>query len=47
MFMVSDGLLATERFLVSAISPHRAWLRLTVWMLYCLAQATITLGFRL
>ncbi|RUZ47751.1 lysoplasmalogenase family protein, partial [Mesorhizobium sp. M7A.F.Ca.CA.004.05.2.1] len=34
LFMVSDGLLATEKFLVAAISPHRAWMRFAVWALY-------------
>ncbi|TGT88573.1 MULTISPECIES: lysoplasmalogenase [unclassified Mesorhizobium] len=47
LFMASDGLLATEKFLVPAISPHRAWMRLAVWVLYYAAQLTITLGFLL
>ncbi|TGW06707.1 lysoplasmalogenase, partial [Mesorhizobium sp. M2D.F.Ca.ET.145.01.1.1] len=33
LFMASDGLLATEKFLVPAISPHRAWMRLAVRVL--------------
>ena len=45
--MASDGLLATEKFLVAAISPHRAWMRLAVWVLYYAAQLAITLGFLL
>ncbi|MFA6154975.1 lysoplasmalogenase family protein [Mesorhizobium sp.] len=45
LFMASDGLLATEKFLVAAISPHRAWMRLAVWVLYYAAQLVITLGF--
>ena len=47
LFMASDGLLATEKFLVAAISPHRAWMRLAVWVLYYAAQLAITLGFLL
>ncbi|TIW85911.1 MAG: lysoplasmalogenase [Mesorhizobium sp.] len=47
LFMASDGLLATEKFLVPAISPHRAWMRLAVWVLYYAAQLAITLGFLL
>lgn len=47
LFMVSDGLLAAEKFLVSAISPHRAWMRFAVWALYYAAQLGIALGFLL
>lgn len=47
MFLASDALLVTERFLLSAVSPHRAWLRQLVWILYYLAQATITLSILL
>ncbi|WP_136620363.1 MULTISPECIES: lysoplasmalogenase [Mesorhizobium] len=47
LFMASDGLLATEKFLVAAISPHRAWMRFAVWALYYAAQLGITLGFLL
>lgn len=47
LFMASDGLLATEKFLVAAISPHRAWMRFSVWVLYYAAQLAITLGFLL
>lgn len=47
VFMASDGLLATERFLLAAISPHRVWLRYAVWVLYYAAQLAITLGFLL
>lgn len=47
LFMASDALLATEKFLVAAISPHRAWMRLAVWVLYYAAQLAITLGFLL
>lgn len=47
LFMASDGLLATEKFLVAAISPHRVWMRFAVWGLYYVAQLAITLGFLL
>ena len=44
MFMASDTLLATELFLLSAISPHRMWMRYAVWGLYFAGQLLITLG---
>ncbi|TPN76861.1 lysoplasmalogenase [Mesorhizobium sp. CU2] len=47
LFMASDGLLATERFLLAAISPQRVWMRYAVWVLYYAAQLAITLGFLL
>jgi uncharacterized membrane protein YhhN len=47
LFMASDGLLAGEKFLVAAISPHREWMRYAVWALYYAAQLMITLGFLL
>lgn len=47
LFMASDGLLAAERFLLTAISPHRVWMRYAVWVLYYAAQLAITLGFLL
>jgi uncharacterized membrane protein YhhN len=47
LFMASDGLLAAEKFLVAAISPHREWMRYAVWALYYAAQRMITLGFLL
>lgn len=47
LFMVSDALLATERFIISAVSPHRAWLRQAVWALYYVAQVIIALSFLL
>ncbi|MER9582473.1 lysoplasmalogenase family protein [Mesorhizobium sp. M0276] len=47
LFMASDGMLATEKFLVAAISPHRAWMRFAVWALYYAAQVAIMLGFLL
>lgn len=45
MFMASDTLLATERFLLPAISWHRLWVRYGVWGLYFAAQFLITLSF--
>jgi uncharacterized membrane protein YhhN len=47
LFIASDGLLAAERFLLAAISPHRVWMRHAVWVLYYAAQLAITLGFLL
>jgi uncharacterized membrane protein YhhN len=47
LFMASDGLLAAEKFLVAAISPHREWMRYAVWALYYAAQLMITLRFLL
>lgn len=47
LFIASDGLLAAERFLLAAISPHRVWIRHAVWVLYYAAQLAITLGFLL
>jgi len=47
LFIASDGLLAAERFLLAAISPHRVWMRYAVWVLYYVAQLAITLGFLL
>ncbi|TGT78377.1 lysoplasmalogenase [bacterium M00.F.Ca.ET.159.01.1.1] len=47
LFIASDGLLAAERFLLAATSPHRVWMRYAVWVLYYAAQLAITLGFLL
>ncbi|PBC06183.1 lysoplasmalogenase family protein [Mesorhizobium sp. WSM3860] len=47
LFIISDGLLAAERFPLAAISPHRLWMRYAVWVLYYTAQLGITLGFLL
>lgn len=47
LFIASDGLLATERFLLAAVSPQRLWMRYAVWALYYAAQLAITLGFLL
>ena len=43
--IASDTLLATEKFLVSAISPHRSSMRVAVWVLYYVAQLLVALGF--
>ena len=45
MLMASDTLLATEKFLVSAISPYRSSMRVVVWALYYVAQLLVALGF--
>jgi uncharacterized membrane protein YhhN len=47
LFMASDALLATEKFLLSAGSPRGVWMRYAVWVLYYAGQALITLGFLL
>ncbi|MDP3897611.1 MAG: lysoplasmalogenase [Mesorhizobium sp.] len=44
LFMASDGLLATGRFLIPPASPHHGWAQPAVWALYFSAQAMITLG---
>lgn len=44
-FMASDAILAAEKFIVAAISPHRGWMRIAVWLLYYAAQALIVAGF--
>ncbi len=45
LFMISDGILAAERFVISAVSPHRRWMQVAVWTTYYAAQLLITLGF--
>ena len=45
LLIASDGLLATEKFLVSAISPYRSSMRVAVWVLYYVAQLLVALGF--
>lgn len=45
LFMISDGLLATDRFALSEASRHRVWMRPAVWITYYAAQLLITLGF--
>lgn len=47
LFMVSDTLLGTERFLLAGGSPHRTWMRYGIWVTYYAAQLLITLGFLL
>ena len=44
LFMASDTLLATEKFLLPAISRQRDWMRYAVWGTYYLGQMAITLG---
>jgi uncharacterized membrane protein YhhN len=44
LFMVSDGILAAEKFLLPASSPLQRPLRYTVWISYAAAQVSITLG---
>ncbi|MBX9453769.1 MAG: lysoplasmalogenase [Mesorhizobium sp.] len=45
MFVVSDAILATAKFLFAPVSRHHAWAAPSVWMLYYLAQVAITLAF--
>ncbi len=45
LFLASDSILAIEKFLFPPASPNRAWAGPAVWILYWLAQVTITLGF--
>lgn len=47
LFLASDAILAMEKFLLTPASPHRRWAGPAVWVLYWLAQVTITLGFLL
>jgi uncharacterized membrane protein YhhN len=44
MSTASDGILATEKFLVGAESRHRAWMAYAVWLLYYGGQLQTTLG---
>ncbi|MEQ1953703.1 lysoplasmalogenase [Mesorhizobium sp. CN2-181] len=44
LFMTSDTLLATEKFLLPAISRQRDWMRYAVWGTYYVGQLAITLG---
>ncbi|KAL2142039.1 hypothetical protein VTI28DRAFT_1609 [Corynascus sepedonium] len=44
MFSASDGILATDRFLVSPASSHRPWMQYAVWILYYSGQLLIALG---
>lgn len=47
LFILSDAILASQKFLLSEDSPHRAWAGPAVWILYCAAQFLITLAFLL
>lgn len=47
MFIVSDALLATEKFLLGDDSSHRHWMPYAVWAFYYLGQLAIVLGFLL
>ncbi len=44
LFIASETLLAAEKFLLPAISPHRVWMKYALWALYYLGQLSITLG---
>lgn len=45
MFIASDAILATEKFLLRPQSAHRQWMPFAVWILYYTAQLAITLGY--
>ncbi|MGE0502433.1 MAG: lysoplasmalogenase family protein [Rhizobiaceae bacterium] len=45
LFMISDGLLATERFMLDETSRHRGWMRVAVWLTYYTAQLLIALAY--
>lgn len=45
LFIVSDAILAREKFLLAPGSPELNWTRPAVWSLYYLAQLLIALGF--
>ncbi|HWK68640.1 MAG TPA: lysoplasmalogenase [Rhizobiaceae bacterium] len=47
LFIISDGILAWEKFLLTAGSPVSKSMRHTVWITYYAAQLLITLGFLL
>lgn len=47
LFVLSDALLATGRFLLAPDSPRRRPVGMAVWIAYYLAQAAIALGFLL
>mgnify|MGYP002621495771 CR=1 FL=1 len=47
LFVLSDSLLATGRFLLAPGAPRQRHAGMAVWILYYLAQAAITLGFLL
>lgn len=45
LFMISDTILAVDKFLLSSISPQREWTPYAVWLLYYAGQLLITMGF--
>lgn len=45
LFIASDTILAIEKFLLGAVSPHRQWTPYAVWILYYSGQAAIALGY--
>mgnify|MGYP001222862387 CR=1 FL=1 len=47
LFVASDAILATQKFLLAEASPHRAWTGHAVWALYYAAQLLIALAFLL
>lgn len=47
LFIASDAILATEKFLMGSLSPGRRPARIVVWVFYYAAQLSITLGFLL
>ena len=44
LFVVSDAILAAEKFLFAPDAPQRAWSGYAVWTLYYVAQLMIALG---
>ncbi|KAH6874072.1 YhhN-like protein [Thelonectria olida] len=46
LFTMSDGILATGRFLVPATSRHQTWMEYGVWSLYYSGQLLIHLGMK-
>ena len=44
LFVVSDAILAAEKFLFAPGAPQRAWSGYAVWTLYYVAQLMIALG---
>ncbi len=45
MFIASDAILATEKFLMAADNPHRAISSIAIWALYYIGQLLIALAF--
>jgi uncharacterized membrane protein YhhN len=44
LLLASDALVAVQTLIIAAVSPHRGWVRLAVWVMYYAAQLAITLG---